>query len=107
MTEDNRLSDRNHAINVRNRLIFDVLIATLDVILFDVVQDFFLLLQSDGDGRWNDELCKFHDLLVVRGAKQHHLAFLREILVQSYALILMTLLCNHHVGFVQNENANL
>lgn len=28
-------------------------------------------------------------------------------LVDSNALVLMTLCCNHHVGFIQHEHANL
>jgi hypothetical protein len=49
MTEDDCLTYCDDAINVGNRLILEVLIAALHVVLLNVVQNFFFLLQSDCD----------------------------------------------------------
>lgn len=104
MTKDDCLSDGDDAVDVRDGLVLGVLVLTLHEILFNVVQDLFFFLQADRDRRWNNELGKVHYFLLVSCAEQHHLAPLAEILVQSDALVLVTLLCDHDVGFVEYED---
>jgi hypothetical protein len=106
VTEDDCLTDGDDAINIGNCLVFNVLIAALDVILLDVVQNFFFLLKSNRDGEGNRHLSEIHDVLLVSCAEQHHLTLRRALFVQANALILMTLLSNHDVSLVQDEDVD-
>ena len=107
MTENNGLSDGDDTVDIRNCLILELLIWALDVVLLDVIENLFLLLQANRDGRWNDVLCKFHDFLVIGRAEQHHLTFLSKMLVKTDALILMSLLSNHHVSFIKHKDSDV
>lgn len=134
MTKDDRLANCDDTINVLDRLVFFVLIPATDIILNDVIQRLLFTQQFDDNRIFHNMLGKFHHRAIIGCGKQQHLTGRLQLseskkkiisnlfdticskrdelrvqysLVDSNALVLMTLCCNHHVGFIQHEHANL
>lgn len=75
MTENDGLSNGNHAVNILYRLILFVLVLASDVVLFDVFKRFLLFQQTNYDRVFDDVFGELHHRSIVCCRKEHHLAF--------------------------------
>ncbi len=67
MTEDHRLSDADHSIEIRESTELLVLISTLHIELLDITKTLLCSLQTNNNRVWNHALGKLHHLITVRG----------------------------------------
>ena len=101
------LPDGDDAVDVGDTHIFLLRRLALHPVLLDVVEALLLAAEPDDDRVGDDVLGKVHDVRVVGGGEEHHLALGRQLLVDADALVLVPLRGNHHVCLVQDEDPDL
>lgn len=74
MTKDNRLTDSYYAVNIRDCLVFFVLISTFYIVLLNIVQRFLLSGESNYNGIRYNIFGKLHDQFLISSREKHHLA---------------------------------
>ena len=78
LTENDTLSNRHHAIHVREGLELILFITTHYIVLLDIVQALLFPTQPNDDRVWYYHLGKFHHLVVVGCGEENHLAIFRQ-----------------------------
>ena len=81
LTEDDGLTDSDDAVDVGDGRELGLGGRAVDPVLADVVHGFVFALQRNDDRIRDDVFRKVHDVLVVSGAEQHHLAVAGQVLV--------------------------
>uniref|UniRef100_A0A4W3GN96 Uncharacterized protein n=1 Tax=Callorhinchus milii TaxID=7868 RepID=A0A4W3GN96_CALMI len=113
VTEDHGLCNGNGSIDVAKSLVFLLLVVTQDIILLNGVQCLLLALQLNKVVFGDNLLGKFPHGLFERSREQQHLAArvlctlspsMANSPLNSNALVLVTLGCNHDISLVQDKH---
>uniref|UniRef100_A0A3Q1CSP6 Uncharacterized protein n=1 Tax=Amphiprion ocellaris TaxID=80972 RepID=A0A3Q1CSP6_AMPOC len=104
MAEDHGLCYGKTPIQVTEGCELFVLVLTVHIELFNVIQRLLFPLQLDDIGVRNHSLCKPPHRVLKGCREKEHLTVLCQL--SASALVLMTLRGNHHISLVQHKHSN-